>query len=64
MYTTIGRLKEERVIVAIQGAERNIIVLTPPLCFTMENARRTLAAFANALLNLDKNDILPNSILG
>ena len=60
----LNRLKGDRVIVAIQGAERNVIVMTPPLCFTVENARRTVEAFDKALENIDNNDVGPNSILG
>jgi len=58
------RLKEERIIVAIQGAERNVIVITPPLCFTVENARRTIEAFGKALANMDITNEEPTSILG
>ncbi len=32
-------LKERKVVTAITGKRRNVILVTPPLCFTMENSR-------------------------
>ncbi|KAI9551763.1 hypothetical protein GHT06_022099 [Daphnia sinensis] len=62
-------LKEQKVIVATQGEERNVIAMTPPLCFTLENARRVIGAFDNAFTKASQNgDVAPippnTSILG
>lgn len=62
-------MKEQKVIVATQGEERNVIAMTPPLCFTLENARRVIRAFDNAFTKASKNEevapVPPNtSILG
>ena len=46
-------------IVATQGEERNIIALTPPLCFTQDNAKRVIEAFDKALTKVDQNDDSP-----
>ena len=37
-------MKTRQVLVAITGKQSNIILLTPPLCFTMENCRLLVAA--------------------
>lgn len=50
------RLKDERIIVSIQGSERNIIALTPPMCFNIENARRVIEAFDKALEKVNANE--------
>lgn len=41
-------------IVATQGEERNVIALTPPLCFTLDNARRVIEAFDKAFSKIDQ----------
>jgi len=60
-------MKEERIILAVQGCERNVILITPPLCFTLENARTLINVFDRVLSKLEKEPSLPvapNSILG
>ncbi|XP_046443717.1 ethanolamine-phosphate phospho-lyase-like [Daphnia pulex] len=62
-------LKEEKVIVATQGEERNVIALTPPLCFTLDNARRVVEAFDKAFTKANQSEesepVRPNtSFLG
>jgi hypothetical protein len=32
-------LMEKRVLVAITGTHKNVVLFTPPMCFTIENAR-------------------------
>jgi hypothetical protein len=32
-------LMEKQVLVAVTGSCKNILLITPPMCFTMENAR-------------------------
>lgn len=65
----LDRLKEEKVIVATQGEERNVIALTPPLCFTLDNARRVIEAFDRAFSKIDQQEEIPldprnSSVLG
>ena len=67
--TASNRLKEEKVVVATQGEERNVIALTPPLCFTLDNARRVIEAFDKALTKVDQIEEVPQdasstSVLG
>lgn len=60
-------MKEERIILAVQGPERNVIIITPPLCFTLENARTLIQVFDKVLFKLETEPELPiesNSILG
>ena len=33
------RLKDKRIIVAVEGKNRNIIYILPPLCFSQQNAK-------------------------
>lgn len=63
------KLKEEKVIVATQGEERNVISITPPLCFTLDNARRVIEAFDKALTKVNETEDIPldatsTSVLG
>jgi len=34
-----NRLKDKRIIVAVEGKNRNIIYILPPLCFSLQNAK-------------------------
>ena len=43
------RMKTRQVLVAITGKQSNIILLTPPLCFTMENCRLLVAALEEVI---------------
>lgn len=41
----INKLKEDhRLLMTPQGPERNVLVLTPPMCFTQQNARSLVTA--------------------
>ena len=42
-------MKTRQVLVAITGKQSNIILLTPPLCFTMENCRLLVAALEEVI---------------
>ena len=33
-------LKAQKILIAITGKFRNILLFTPPMCFTVENSRR------------------------
>lgn len=43
-------------IVATQGEERNVIAMTPPLCFTIENAERVIEALDKAFSKANQNE--------
>lgn len=43
-------------MVSIQGAERNVICLTPPICFNTENVRRLIEAFDKVLSKVESED--------
>jgi len=62
------RMREERIILAVQGIERNVVLITPPLCFTLENARTLITVFDKVLCRLEEEPALPttttSSILG
>jgi len=42
-------LKAEKVLVGISGKQKNVIFISPPLCFTIENSRRLILAFDSVL---------------
>ena len=48
-------LKNRQVLVAITGRDRNVILITPPLCFNMENCQVLVEAFQEILTSLDQN---------
>ena len=57
-------LKTRQVLVAITGRDRNVILITPPMCFNMENCEVLVQAFQEALtaLNLNQDKIGYNMI--
>merc|ERR1712241_66507 len=42
-------LKAEKVLVGISGKHKNVIFISPPLCFTIENSRRLIYALDSVL---------------
>ncbi|XP_064594469.1 5-phosphohydroxy-L-lysine phospho-lyase-like [Liolophura sinensis] len=48
------KMKEEKIIVAYEGPERNVIFLTPPMCFTCDNARRLVQTFHRVLETIER----------
>ena len=40
---------DEKTLVGISGRHRNVIFVSPPMCFTMENSRRLVNAIENVL---------------
>ena len=47
------RMKEEKIIVANEGPDKNVIALTPPMCFTTDNARRVVRALDRCLSEIE-----------
>ncbi|CAL1543173.1 unnamed protein product [Lymnaea stagnalis] len=47
------KLKEKKIIIGIEGADKNVLVLLPPLCFTTDNARFVVQNFSEALANIE-----------
>jgi len=47
-------LKTRQVLVAITGRDRNVILITPPLCFNMENCQVLVEAFQDILTALNQ----------
>ncbi|KAK2704160.1 ethanolamine-phosphate phospho-lyase-like [Artemia franciscana] len=43
------RMKAEKILLISQGPDHNVLVITPPMCFTTENARRFLRSFESVL---------------
>ncbi|KAK6165180.1 hypothetical protein SNE40_023622 [Patella caerulea] len=47
------RAKEQNIILANDGPGYNVIVLTPPLCFNCDNARRVIQVFDSILKSIE-----------
>ncbi|KAK7506554.1 hypothetical protein BaRGS_00002029, partial [Batillaria attramentaria] len=47
------RMKENKIIIANDGPDKNIMVLSPPMCFTLDNARRVVQVFDQALRDIE-----------
>lgn len=49
------KLKEnKKIIIANEGQEKNVMIITPPLCFTCDNARRVIQAIDTALTEIEE----------
>ncbi|KAL8587499.1 hypothetical protein ACOMHN_000905 [Nucella lapillus] len=47
------RMKENKIIIANDGPDQNVMVLTPPMCFTLDNARRVVQIFDQTLREIE-----------
>ena len=47
------RMKERKIILGVEGTDKNVIVLSPPLCFTTDNARYIVQHFSEVLANIE-----------
>ena len=48
-------MKENRIIIANDGPEKNVMMMTPPMCFTLDNARRVVQVFDQALRDIEND---------
>ncbi|XP_045121103.1 5-phosphohydroxy-L-lysine phospho-lyase-like isoform X1 [Portunus trituberculatus] len=54
----VNKMREEYVILANEGQERNILMVMPPMCFTQENAISLIQRLDKVLTELPKHRIL------
>jgi hypothetical protein len=47
-------VKQSNILVANDGPDKNVIVLTPPLCFTVDNARQVIQVVDKALAEIER----------
>ncbi len=47
------RLKEKYIIMANDGPDKNVLIMTPPMCFTYENAHRIIMALDKILKEIE-----------
>lgn len=47
------KMKENKIIIANDGPEKNVMVMTPPMCFTLDNARRVVQVLDQALRDIE-----------
>lgn len=50
----LSRAKQQNIIVANDGVDKNIIILTPPMCFTCDNARHVIQVLDKALTEIER----------
>jgi len=50
-------MKQRQVLVQITGRDRNVILITPPMCFNTENCQFFCEVLVETLSNLNKNPI-------
>lgn len=55
LVLTCGRMREEYVILANEGSERNVLMVMPPMCFTQENATTLVQRLDKVLSELPKH---------
>lgn len=48
-------MKDNKIIIANDGPDKNVMVMTPPLCFTCDNARRVVQVFDQALREIEND---------
>jgi len=48
-------LRVKNILVAITGYNKNILLITPPLCFNMENSRRLISTLDEVVSTVEKN---------
>lgn len=53
----VHRMREEYVILANEGSERNVLMLMPPMCFTQENAVSLIQRLDKVLSELPKHRV-------
>lgn len=47
------KLKEKKFILGVEGKDKNVVIMLPPLCFTMDNARQVVQAFSDCLASIE-----------
>jgi len=47
------KMKQEKIIIANQGPDKNILTMCPPMCFTVENARRVISTVDRCLTEIE-----------
>lgn len=53
----VNKMREEYVILANEGQERNVLMVMPPMCFTQENAVSLIQRLDKVLSELPKHRI-------
>ena len=48
-------MKENKIIIANDGLDKNVMVMMPPMCFTLDNARRVVQVLDQALRDIEND---------
>ncbi|XP_069123550.1 5-phosphohydroxy-L-lysine phospho-lyase-like isoform X1 [Argopecten irradians] len=51
------KLKEGKVLIANDGPDKNVMYISPPMCFTCDNARQVVQAFDLALAAIEQSTL-------
>ena len=54
-------LKAEKILVGISGKNRNVVFISPPMCFTMDNINKLINALDSVLAKYPKPEIEPGT---
>ncbi len=54
-------MKQEKIIIANDGPDKNVMILSPPMCFTCDNARRVVSAFDKCLTEIESG-VVPEAL--
>jgi ethanolamine-phosphate phospho-lyase len=52
-----SRLKDRMILTSIDGRYDNVIVIKPPMCFSIENANQLIDAMMEILPTITKHDV-------
>merc|ERR1719378_1340139 len=56
-------LKQKHILVGITGSEQNVILFTPPMCFTIENSRKFTRSLEEVLASTKVSKNRPRSVI-
>lgn len=54
-------MKEDKILIANDGPNKNIMFMLPPMCLTCENARRIIQSFDKCLAEIE-NGLCPEDL--
>ncbi len=58
LLTHYCRMKENNIIIANDGIERNVLILVPPMVITLENAHRVITTLDKVLKVVEQEETL------
>ena len=56
-------MKNKHILTAVTGRDSNVLLITPPLCFNIENCRTFTNALDQILSTINQSTVIPNDFL-